>query len=126
MVDVASIAKKALDAVAAKVDGVVHSITLTHTDSNPVYDASTGVVTPGGPVTASGRAIDESGSSIQVMKTQFPWYVITGPERVYFLEGLNRAPLNGDTLSGATIGTRKIVAVQDILGVSQAYRVIVI
>lgn len=125
MVDVASIAKEALDAVAAEVTGVVHSVTLTHTDSNPVYNATTGTVNPGATVTASGRAIDESGSG-NVMKTQFPWYVITGPEKVYFLEGLNRTPVNGDTLSGATIGTRRIVAVQDVLGSSQAFRVVVL
>jgi hypothetical protein len=126
MVDVASIAKKALDAVAAKVDGVVHQITLTHTDSNPVYDAATGVVTAGTPVTATGRAIDEAGSSVNIMKSVFPAYVIVGGERVLFLEGLNRTPVNGDTISGATIRTGKITAVQDILAADQAYRVIVI
>lgn len=126
MVDVASIAKKALDAVAAKVDGVVHSITLTHTDSNPVYDAATGIASPGSPVTAAGRAIDESGSSINIIKSTFPWYVITGAERVLFLEGLNRAPVNGDTITGPTLATGTVMAVQDLLGASQAYRVIVI
>lgn len=126
MVDVASIAKEALDAVAAELTGVVHTVTLTHTDDNPVYDAATGIVTPGTPVTATGRAIDEAGSSIQILKTQFPWYVVTGVERVFFLEGLNRKPVQGDTLTGPTVGTRKIVAVQDILGAGQAYRAVVL
>jgi hypothetical protein len=56
----------------------------------------------------------------------FPAYVIVGGERVLFLEGLNRTPVNGDTISGATIRTGKITAVQDILAADQAYRVIVI
>lgn len=125
MVDVASIAKKALDGVAAKLDGVIHLVTITQT-TDPVYDAELGIATAGAPTVATARAVDESGSLSVVVKSSFPSYVVKGGERVLFLEGLSITPKNEDTVTSTTLQGGKIKAVQNILGVSQAYRVIVL
>ena len=124
--DVAAIAKKAMDGVAAKLNGVIHDVTLSHTDSSPLYDAATGAVVPGAPILSQGRAVDESGSSSVIIKNAFPHYVIVGGERVLFLEGLDRAPVPSDVITSPTLKEGKVMAVQNLLGAGQVYRVIVL
>lgn len=126
MLDVKTIAKKALDGVAAKLSGVVHNITITHTTGNPEYNPTTGTITEPTPITLTGRAVDESGSSQVIIKNAFPSYVIVGGERVFFLEGLTSVPQQEDILSSTTLRGGKIMAVQDIVGAGQAFRVIVL
>lgn len=125
MLDVAAIAKQAMDDVAAELSGVIHNVTLAHI-GDPTYDTETGTTTPGAITTSSGRAIDESGSLYTIAKNVFPTYVITGAERILFLEGLSFAPVQEDLITSSTIQGGVVKRIQDLLGTGQAFRVIIL
>src|SRR5690606_15435600 len=80
---VASIAKKAMDAVAEKISGVVHSATLTRTTAGE-YDPSTGTQTET-TETDAGRLVLASETPAADI---FPDYVPGPSEELAYIEGL--------------------------------------
>lgn len=91
---IASIAKKAFDKVATKVNGVIHSAQLVRAVVN-TYDPSTGKVS-GTDDTEACRIIFASGDAGNDV---FPEIIITAPDEIVYLEGLVRlSPRKDDEL----------------------------
>lgn len=130
MLSVADIAKKALDGVASKLSGVVLVGNYQVTNAAPTYDTVTGTVSDPSVGEFPCRIVDESGSG-SVIKSVFPEYVVTGSEKVFFIEGLGEGvgyPVPARVNDVITVKNvdYQIKAVQNILGTGDAYRVIVL
>lgn len=116
---VASIAKTAMDGVAAKVDGVIQAATLTR-ESEGTYDPDTGTYTPS-TEEDTGRAVF---ASTDAAADIFPEYVIGPSDELIYLEGFTAlAPKETDavTAGGRTL---TIMRSRDLLNTGEFYAVI--
>lgn len=94
---VASIAKRAMDKVGAKVSGVIHDATLSRSGP-PVYDPETGGFVAS-TTTDTGRALFDNERPAADL---FPDYVPGPGEELAYLEGLAAmVPREGDSLTTA-------------------------
>lgn len=121
MVTLTSIASEAFDAVATEVDGVIKSLEFSRSVKGE-YNTETGThdVTP---LEYTGRGLSETESVS--MSREFPSYVFTGKETMWFVAELDESPKNSDKMS-ADNKEYTIVAVRDILGTGELYRLLMI
>jgi hypothetical protein len=120
---VAAIAKKAFDAVAAKIGGVTQTGTLTR-KANATYNATTEAYTAAAS-TYTCRVVDNSGKRMGVAPGAFANYVAGPGEVLLYLEGLTVVPLKDDRIAyGAH--SRTIQAVEDIVGAGCLYAVVAV
>lgn len=115
MKTVATIAKKALDGIAARISGVVQAATITRTYPG-TYNVTLGTHAAI-PLAWTGRAVFCNASAA---KDQFPEYVIGSTDEVLFLEGFIpddefKGPKESDVITIAGVD-RTIMAAQDIAG----------
>lgn len=116
---VASIAKTAMDAVAAQITGVIHDATLTRTTGGE-YDPDTGTYTPG-ETEDTGRAVFASTDAAEDL---FPDFAVGPSDELIYLEGFTTlAPQESDkvTAGGKTLTIKRS---RDLLSAGGLYAVI--
>jgi len=123
MVTLTSIASEVFDAVAAEVDGVIKTLAFSRSVKGE-YDTETGTYA----VTTldyTGRGLAETENLDYRIKNDFPSYVFTGKETIWFVSELDESPINNDKVEvdGKTL---TIVGVRDILGTGELYRLLLI
>ena len=115
---IADIAKRAFDAVAAKIEDSVIAATLTRT-ANDLYNDEAGQYWTS-EATQSGRVVVDG---IAPARDIFPEYVIGPADELVMLQGFTSCAENDElTYNGAT---KTVMAVQDIAGAGTLFYAIV-
>lgn len=122
MTTLSSIATEVFDAVASEVEGVIKSIEFSRI-SKGEYDTATGTHAET-LVQYAGRGLAET-ETARIITRDFPSYVVTGNETVWFVVDAEQTPKVGDSF---VVGGRKckIAATRDILETGELFRLLVV